>query len=212
MKTKFTPDQIARSKELESNISQYLKGADLALSSIIEYHTDKLYLIEFSSFEECSEKLWQISRSRAYQLLNYAKHVKQLSDEPKPQQINTFDVHRVDTLQNEKQFRKSPKTTHPVQDVESTVQPTDPPPKLPCSIPASTPVNLKAYVPGPEHQRPPEPQFQEPSPSELRFADKQSLLEATMAFSDQLCSNPNPPPLIDICRHFLHLINEHLSP
>lgn len=208
-KSKFSPTQIARAKELEANISQYLTGADLALASVIEYHSNKLYLIEFSSFEECAEKLWQISRSRAYQLLNYAKHVKQLSDDQKPQQIESFDVHNVDTLTNEGQFRNAKKITQKFHEVESTVTTTEN--HLPCSIPASTPSNLKPYLPNPAHIRKPSSELDIPT-HELRFADKQSLIQAVLQWKSKL-SQPNtiPPPPDALCDEFLHLINEHLS-
>src|SRR5437867_9128316 len=62
--------------ELEQIIESSLPKFDEACFALLEIHRRKLYKLDFRSFEAYLEKRWRMSRSRAYQLLHYARVMK----------------------------------------------------------------------------------------------------------------------------------------
>lgn len=77
---------------LEKLIEDGLPGRRNAALALFEIHRRRLFKKGFSSFGEYLKKRWNISRSRGYQLLNYAKFIQELST-------------KVDSSINERQVR-----------------------------------------------------------------------------------------------------------
>lgn len=75
----LTVDEKIRLSTLEERIDRGMKGfveAGLALAAIRD---ERLYRIEFSTFEDYCQSRWSISRPRAYELIGAAEVVQSLS-------------------------------------------------------------------------------------------------------------------------------------
>jgi hypothetical protein len=76
MGTELTTTEAKRLSELEKRIKQGLGDARFCLLAIRD---EKLYQTKFKSFEAYCKETWDISRSRAYQLIEAAEVAKDLS-------------------------------------------------------------------------------------------------------------------------------------
>lgn len=65
--------------ELEGVIRKHLRGFVLVGNALSEIRERKLYRTEFSTFRDYCREVWEIGRSRAYQLMDVADVIENLS-------------------------------------------------------------------------------------------------------------------------------------
>jgi hypothetical protein len=98
-------EQIRRFDECKAIVTDGISNFYRVGEALREIRDSKLYLVEYTTFEECCRDIWDYSKSRAYQAIDYATVVNVISQKQKPNEKSTIGGRTYPILTSERQAR-----------------------------------------------------------------------------------------------------------